>query len=592
MKNKLISLLLSLILIATISPKLPLDTKAEEFTASFEYGNYEIKYLLDTDEYTATVKEVKITNGDTVEIPNTVKFLNKTYEITQMDNDNDPIFNTESRQKLKTLNIGDNMEKIGNYSISYCSSLTTVNINNPSKLEVIGNGAFAQCTSLQKVFNVSKNLQTIGIFAFKGCNKLTEVNLSACTNNLLIFTGAFEDCENLRTVNLPENLFILSSGIFANCKNLNNIFIPAGVKFIYDDSFLGCTNLSSIDVDKQNTIYSSDNGILFNKEKTKLILYPEGKSGTYKMPENTEIIDSNAFRNSNLTNVELSTNLKNIFSNAFIGASKLSNVDFTKCNNLITIEDYAFQDCTELKEVSLPNSIVSLGKSAFENCTSLRKLTLPQNEYFNTISERSFYNCSSLSSVKIPTNVEVVGASAFQNCKFLTSINFGEKGETTRIKEIGTKAFLGCNHTWRLTPRYATIIFYGILSFDGINLGENWHDEKAIIIPPDNNNNNVIDEDSSAVTGKDNNNTTPDKNDGNNNENSNPYSKLDKNNNSKSNSEQTITTDTNKTTYYSASKPKSFSSGDSTNYIIIYGLILLSIVIIGIIASINIKRKK
>ena len=113
MKNKLISLLLSLILIATISPKLPLDTKAEESTASFEYGNYEIKYLLDTNKSTATVKEVKIKNGDTVEIPNTVKFLNKTYEITQMDNDNDPIFNTESRQKLKTLNIGDNIEKIG-----------------------------------------------------------------------------------------------------------------------------------------------------------------------------------------------------------------------------------------------------------------------------------------------------------------------------------------------------------------------------------------------------------------------------------------------------------------------------------------------
>lgn len=52
MKNKLISLLLSLILIATISPKLPLDTKAEESTASFEYGNYEIKYLLDTNKST------------------------------------------------------------------------------------------------------------------------------------------------------------------------------------------------------------------------------------------------------------------------------------------------------------------------------------------------------------------------------------------------------------------------------------------------------------------------------------------------------------------------------------------------------------
>lgn len=157
-----------------------------------------------------------------------------------------------------------------------------------------------------------------------------------------------------------------------------------------------------------------------------------------------------------LTSISAPANYTWIGHSAFSGCEYLSSLTM---ENVETIGDYAFSECTSLTNVVLPESTRTLGVSAFEDCSYLNSITL--NQGLTSIGENAFYYCSSLSNVTIPGTVEYIGMdafygslltnltlesgitsigeSAFQNCDYLTAVTI-----PGTVTEVGAYAFLGC----------------------------------------------------------------------------------------------------------------------------------------------------
>lgn len=172
-----------------------------------------------------------------------------------------------------------------------------------------------------------------------------------------------------------------------------------------EDIFLGATKLMAIDVHSENKVYSSVDGVLYNKDKSILIKYPNGRTKkenqaihTYIMNDDVVKIYTNAFRNNkSLESITLSSNLIEIGDGAFYGCDMLSTVKFN--DKLTKIGKNAFNRCKNISNINLPNSLLFIGFSAFNNCTILDTVVMSDN--IEIIEANVFTACPELSSIFI-----------------------------------------------------------------------------------------------------------------------------------------------------------------------------------------------
>ena len=161
-----------------------------------------------------------------------------------------------------------------------------------------------------------------------------------------IGSNAFNSYDKITSVTIPEGITRIGEAAFYNCQSLSEVSIPTSVASIEVSAFGCCTNLKKIECAFSNKYYSSSDGVLFNKKKTKLICCPGGKSGNYSVPYGVQNIDINAF-----------------------------------CY------------CYSLKEVTLPDTVTKLSFGAFQ-CSSITTITLPNS--LQTVEDAIFYGCESL----------------------------------------------------------------------------------------------------------------------------------------------------------------------------------------------------
>ncbi|MBR3979681.1 MAG: leucine-rich repeat domain-containing protein [Bacteroidales bacterium] len=129
--------------------------------------------------------------------------------------------------------------------------------------------------------------------------------------------------------------------------------------------------------------------------------------------------------------------------------------------SVIAIDREAFEDCTGLTSITIPNSVTSIGYGAFANCTRLTSVTIPNS--VEKISSSAFSNCISLTSITIPESVTSIGEGAFGGCKNLTSVNMN------RVETIGEGAFKGCTSLTSITiPESVTSIGRGAFEKTGL----------------------------------------------------------------------------------------------------------------------------
>lgn len=340
-------------------------------------------------------------NGDepqTLEIPEKVAYEGKEYAVTHIGER--AFYNTN----LKTITMPQSIIEVKEVAFYDCSNLESVTFSNA--ITVIKKAAFYN-TNL-KTLKLPEELVTIEEEVFRGINIAT---LTIPNKVKTIGDYAFYDCQALTSVNLNNSLETVGEKTFASLDRTNNINIPASVKEIGVSAFRGLKN--GVTVDGGNPNFSSENGILYNKNKTTLLQYTVKKTGAYSIPNGVTHIGDYAFSN----------------------ALKLTGITIPA--SVTSLGDSAFRSCDDLQSITLPNTVKTIGKSAFAYCDKLKTVKLPES--LEKISDYMFANLDALETIDIPNSVKIIGNNAFDSCAFLKTVNMGNAVET-----IGEKAFYLC----------------------------------------------------------------------------------------------------------------------------------------------------
>ena len=209
-----------------------------------------------------------------------------------------------------------------------------------------------------------------------------------------IASNAFRGSVNLTGVEIPSTVTKIGSSSFAQCDALRSIEIPAEVTDVQGFAFLCCNSMTEIRVAEGNPVYSSWNGLLCNKEQTRIIACPTGKSGHLDIPETVTEIERLAFYYSALTSVTIPESISRIEESTFCGSA--------------------------LTSINIPSSVVSLGGNAFHSCETLKSVTI--QEGLTTMEGHSFYNCGNLQWVALPLSLTRIDGYVFNQCPALTDV--------------------------------------------------------------------------------------------------------------------------------------------------------------------------
>ena len=269
---------------------------------------------------------------------------------------------------------------------------------------------------------------------------------------------------------------------FDHGDGLTSVTIPNSVTSVGTwGVFYFCSNLQEINVAEDNPAFSSVDGVLFNKDKTYLIRYPNNHKQTeYIVPSTvTSIRDAAFLSSSKLTSLTIPNSVAEFdLFESFWGCSALQEINVADGNTLFssvdgvlfskdktslyvfpanhkqteyTVQSYvtnieyeAFVDCQKLTSLTIPNSVTRVETDAFYHCSGLTSVIIPNS--VTSIGDYVFYDCSGLTSVIIPNSVTKIGGSVFEGCSALTSLNIPNS-----VKYIGTGAFSGCSALTSIT---------------------------------------------------------------------------------------------------------------------------------------------
>ncbi len=199
-------------------------------------------------------------------------------------------------------------------------------------------------------------------------------------NGVLTVIGkdAFSGCSAMTSITIPNSVTSIESAAFYNCDGLTSITIPNSVTSIGDLAFDYCDALTSIIVASGNSKYSSSNGVLFNYNKTTLIQYPAGKSGSYSIPNSV-------------------TGIADV---AFIHCTGLTSV--TIPNSVTSIGDFAFEYCNDLTSVTIPSSVTRIGTSPFLGCLKLTSISVASGNSKYSSSNGVLFNYDKTTLIQYP----------------------------------------------------------------------------------------------------------------------------------------------------------------------------------------------
>ena len=299
--------------------------------------------------------------------------------------------------------VPNDVTRIEEYGFYKCREITSVTI--PSSVSTIGTGAFDGCVELSTV-NFSEGLKVIESRAFSNCIRLQEIIIPMSTTNIgqrafgkctaseygitglesvkilgsdtilegtdSVDSGVFYGCSGLKRVETASDI---GYSAFVDCISLKDVILNEGVKKIDENAFVGCTSLTVIEIPKsateiagsafircdqlkefivnsENTSFSVEDGVLFDKNKTKIIRYPNGKNGIrYEVPKNVMNIDECAFVSCQLQEINLHSKLENIG---------------------------CFSSCKSLRSFVIPDGVTDASEM-LENCSALEYIVVPRS---------------------------------------------------------------------------------------------------------------------------------------------------------------------------------------------------------------------
>lgn len=285
-----------------------------------------------------------------------------------------------------------NVTAIGDNAFKSCSELTEISI--PKSVTNIGTGAFDKCSILTKVTLNSNSIVSANrtyktslktIFGDQVTNYVLGENVTS------IGDRTFFECEKITSITIPNSVTSIGEGAFYGCSGLTSVTIPQGVTTIGDYAFYDCNALTKVIIDD----LSSWCNISFGK-------YAHSNPLTY----------AKHLYNSN--NIEIT--------------------ELVIPEDVTTIGNYVFCNCSGLTSITIPNSVTTIGSSAFYGCESLTSITIGSS--VTSIGESAFNGCTGLTSVEIPQNVKKIGNYAFLGCPKLTDVTINSNYLTSTTWKI------------------------------------------------------------------------------------------------------------------------------------------------------------
>lgn len=277
-------------------------------------------------------------------------------------------------------------------------------------------------------------VSAIGEYAFNFCTKLKSVVIPSSVTT--IGDRAFYECNSLTHVNIPTSITDIGAYAFHFCYKLETIHIPESVQNIGHLAFCKCTKLNNIDVSEDNVYYSSMEGVLYSKDYSTLITYPLDKTDkNFNIPSTVKSITSMAFDGcSNLTSVYIPESVIDLglIWCIFTDCPKLAAISVDSNNSCYKAVDGVLYSkdgtiiyrCPEAKIYSnniIKDNVRIIGIGAFNGCRNIASMIIPNS--VEIIDHYAFMGCENLKKVEFPETTINIGSYTFQNCTGLTEFN-------------------------------------------------------------------------------------------------------------------------------------------------------------------------
>lgn len=353
--------------------------------------------------------------------------------------ENEVVINDDKHTVTGVCGSGDYKEVTGHENgFSGNTDITGITFKDGSQITWIGDHAFKECSKLKTINNVPAGLTDIKEWCFES-TALESVDLSN-TNVTIMKDGVFFNNKSLTSIQLPNNLKYVWNNAFNGCTSLNEIVMPSTVEAIYNYVFAGCTSLSSVTLKEGCTTLGDHvfkdcpfTSIIFPRTLSSIREYAfEGSGLTSADLSNTKIeyLPNGCFCNcTKLKEVQLPSTLttpnsgewkneddNNYGKNAF-QYTAIESIDLTN-TNIMSLGDYMFADCPNLKTVKLPSSLKYIWEHAFYK-SPLSSITFPPS--LLRIEKYAFQN-TQLTNVVIPTSTVLIGEGAFDSNNNLNTV--------------------------------------------------------------------------------------------------------------------------------------------------------------------------
>lgn len=428
--------------------------------------------------------------------------------------------------------IGNAGDVVTNYA---ATGLTTVTFEEPASITSVGEGAFAHCVGLENIifpdsitqigYNslyrtaYSRNINNWvnGRLMNNGCfvmscwknqdmrcipydgnlgDEMIELNVSASDAN------SYDGVEVI--ADLYSDKFVASNSPFKSTNTSSNPVLVVSGEFVIPKSLRGISangipNCANISVEDGNEHFVVENNVLYNSDKSTLIFYHPAKTDTeFTVPASVHTIGKHAFFNSNnLKTVTMTDNVTEIGCGAFENCDNLlflvdggfyskntlvkvdtnASGEFRIKDGTTTISTRAFNGCTKITSIVMPDSVTTIGQEAFDSCISLKDVVLSKN--IKTLPDMAFCTCLSLKNINLPDGLTSIGSQCFEGCDSLAEFHI-----PTTVTQIAEDALLDASARNGIKEELSGMTEEDIAEFCEVwNVSREWYNVWSAQIP-------------------------------------------------------------------------------------------------------------